>query len=177
VVATPFDLRVVFGNLIRTDLLHMIDSSQLDKSYEITIDFDPQLNLRLREDIYTFLLRCVDLNFAYSDNLDEKFNFALETEYFRSSNYIVKSKTTIRTNYLALSLFTKEGDKLSEIGAKKANIVIDYFLNKRHNYVIDVEEIGSYFFDSTYQNLILLGNKNQRHAVENFDAIKSCICE
>ena len=89
VVATPFDLKIVFGNLIRTDLLHMIDSSQLDKSYEITIDFEPQLNLRLREDIYTFLLRCVDLNFAYSDNLDEKFNFAVEPEYFRSSNYIV----------------------------------------------------------------------------------------
>ncbi len=51
----------------------MIDSTQLDKSYEITIEFDPQLNLRLREDIYTFLLRCIDLNFAYSDNFDDKF--------------------------------------------------------------------------------------------------------
>ena len=146
-VATPFDLKIVFGNLIRTDLLHMIDSSQLDKSYEITIDFEPQLNLRLREDIYTFLLRCVDLNFAYSDNLDEKFNFAVEPEYFRSSNYIVKSKTTIRTQYLSLSLFTKSGDKLTEIGAKDSDIVIDYFLNKRHNYQIDVKEISSYFFD------------------------------
>ena len=147
VVATPFDLKIVFGNLIRTDLLHMIDSSQLDKSYEITIDFEPQLNLRLREDIYTFLLRCVDLNFAYSDNLDEKFNFAVEPEYFRSSNYIVKSKTTIRTHYLSLSLYTKSGDKLTEIGAKDSDIVIDYFLNKRHNYHIDVKEISSYFFD------------------------------
>lgn len=51
----------------------MIDSTQLDKSYEITIEFDPQLNLRFREDIYTFLLRCIDLNFAYSDNFDDKF--------------------------------------------------------------------------------------------------------
>ena len=123
----------------------MIDSTQLDKSYEITIEFDPQLNLRLREDIYTFLLRCIDLNFAYSDNFDDKFQFAVEPEYFRSSNYIVKSKTTIRTQYLALSLFTKEGDKLTEIGAKNTNIVIDYFLNKRHNYIITAEEISSFF--------------------------------
>ena len=105
------------------------------------------MDLRLREDIYTFLLRCVDLNFAYSDDLDEKFNFAVEPEYFRSSNYIVKSKTTIRTDYLALSLFTKDGDKLTEIGAKNSHIVIDYFLNKRHNYLINIEEISSYFFN------------------------------
>ncbi len=83
-VAPPFDLKVTFGNLVRTDFLHMIDSNQLDKFYEIDIEFQPHFNLRLREDIYTFLLRCVDLNFGYSDNLEQKFMFSNEPEYFRS---------------------------------------------------------------------------------------------
>lgn len=47
----------------------MIDSNEIDKFSEIFIDFSPQLDLNLRQDIYTFLLRCVDLNISYTDNL------------------------------------------------------------------------------------------------------------
>ena len=88
----------------------MIDSHELDKSFLVNIGFTPHLHLMLREDIYTFILRCVDLNFAYTDYLDEKYNFRNEEEYFRSVDYLLKSRTIITTDYLAMSLLTKGGE-------------------------------------------------------------------
>ncbi len=49
------------------------------------------------------------------------------------------------TKYLGLSLFTKEGEQLTEIGSKNMSIAIDYHLNGRHNYRINVDEISSFF--------------------------------
>ena len=96
----------------------MIESNELDKSYLVNIGFSPHLHLRLREDIYTFILRCVDLNFAYADDLESKFNFRNEEEYFRSGDYLLKSRTIIQSEYLALSLLTKGGEQLTELGLK-----------------------------------------------------------
>ena len=45
--------------------------------------------MRFREDIYTYILRIVDLNFAYTDYLESKFNFKNEEEYFRSKDYLL----------------------------------------------------------------------------------------
>jgi hypothetical protein len=72
------------------------------------MQFTPQLHLRLREDVYTFILRTVDLNFAYTDYLEDKFLFKNDEEYFKSTDYLIKSKTIIRTDFLALSLYNKE---------------------------------------------------------------------
>jgi hypothetical protein len=114
----------------------MIDSKELDKSFEVNVNFAPHLHLRLREDIYTFILRCVDLNLAYTDYLEDKFNFRNDEEYFRSVEYLLKSRTVISTEYLALSLLTKGGEQLTELGVKNPKVIIDYHLNRRHNYVI-----------------------------------------
>ena len=100
------------------------------------LHFKPQLHLRLREDIYTYILRCIDLNFAYTDYLEEKFNFRNEEEYFKSTAYLLKSRTEIRMEHLALSLFTKNGDQLTELSLRRPKIRIDYHLNRRHNYDI-----------------------------------------
>lgn len=40
----------------------------------------------MRQDIFTFILRCIDLNFAFTDYLDDKFNFRNEEDYFRSTD-------------------------------------------------------------------------------------------
>jgi hypothetical protein len=136
---------VSFGYLTATPVLAQIDSRQLDKSFEVTIDFSPHLHLSLREDIYTFILRCVDLNFAYSDSLEEKFKFKNDEDYFRSVEYLLKSRTIIRTDYLAVSLLTKGGEQLSELGFKNPNFLIDFHLNRRHNYLIRADEISSFF--------------------------------
>jgi hypothetical protein len=103
-------MRLDFSYITGTPVLRQIDSNQLDKSFLVEIDFAPILHMRFREDIYTYILRVVDLNFAYTDYLEEKFNFRIDEEYFRSTDYLLKSRTIIKTDFLALSLFTKEGE-------------------------------------------------------------------
>ena len=175
-VAPSFDLNVQFCYLSNSPLLPMIDSHELDKYFEIFIGFTPHLNLKLREDIYTFILRCVDLNFAYTDYLEDKFNFRNDEEYFRSVDYLLKSRTVISTDYIALSLLTKGGEQLTELGLKMPKIIIDYHLNKRHNYIIQVEEMSSYFLGAADQKLLLFGNLGQIHTIENFEDMMACVC-
>jgi hypothetical protein len=109
------------------------------------VDLMPQFHLRLREDVYTYILRTIDLNFGYTDYLDNFFKFAIEEEYFKSEDYLLKTRTIINTNYLSMSLFTKEGELLTELGMKKPVICIDYHLNRRHNYDIQMEDMSAYF--------------------------------
>lgn len=118
----------------------------------------------------------MDLNFAYTDYLDDKFNFRNDEEYFRSVDYLLKSRTVISTDYIALSLITKGGEQLTEVGLKKANIIIDYHLNKRQNYIIQVEEMSSYYLGTGDQKLLLFGNLRQIHTIENFEDMMACVC-
>ena len=157
-VAPIFDLNVEFCYISNSPLLPRIDSHELDKSYIVNVGFAPHLHLRMREDIYTFILRCIDLNFAYTDYLDEKYNFRNDEEYFRSVDYLLKSRTVIKTDYLAISLLTKGGEQLTELGLKNPNIIIDYHLNRRQNYIITAEEISSFFLGSAHSKFLLLGN-------------------
>jgi hypothetical protein len=141
----------------------------------VDIAFDPLLHLRFREDIFTYILRIVDLNFAYTDYLEDKFNFKNDEEYFRSTEYLLKSRTIIKTDFLALSLFKKQGEQLTELGMKKPVIKIDYHLNRRHNYEIFVEEMNSFFIDGEGQKKILFGNINERHWIESFEDMRYCL--
>lgn len=95
IVAPKFDLKLDFSYLSGTNMLHCIDSHQLDKSFRVKMMFAPQLHLKLREDVYTFILRVIDLNFGYTDYLEDHFVFKNEEDYFRSTDYLVKSETLI----------------------------------------------------------------------------------
>ena len=53
-----------------------IDSDELDKSYFININMSP-IKLRMKQEHYNYLLRCVDLNFVFTDYLESNFNFAI----------------------------------------------------------------------------------------------------
>jgi len=103
-------MKLDFAFLSNTPLLQRIDSHELDKSFIVDMWFEPQLHMRLREDIFTYILRVVDLNFAYTDYLEDKFVFRNDEEYFRCTDYLLKSRTFIRTDFWAMSLFTKEGE-------------------------------------------------------------------
>lgn len=77
-VAPSFDMKVIFEKLNYTPLLENnytskdIDFVQLDISYKISITFSPVI-MRLKQDIYTYIMRCVDLNFNYTDELTKYF--------------------------------------------------------------------------------------------------------
>lgn len=49
-----------------------IDFTDLDISHKISITFSP-LIMHLKQDIYTYLLRCNDLNINYTDSLAKYF--------------------------------------------------------------------------------------------------------
>ena len=115
------------------------------------------------------------MNFAFTDSMEDKFVFKNDEEYFKSTDYLVKSTTFIRTDFLALSLFTKQGEQLTELGIKRPLIKIDYHLNRRHNYEITIEEMNSFFIDSSGQNMILFGNLNERHWIDSFEEMRACL--
>lgn len=94
-VVENFDLKLDFEYLTISPLLGNIDSKELDKSYNVTMEMNPSFNMRLRSDIYTYLCRCIDLNFNYTDYLDDKFNFRNVEEYFKSTDFLLKSRTRV----------------------------------------------------------------------------------
>lgn len=100
-MSAPFDFCLDFGTLIRSPYLGDIPSSELDKSYESNLEIT-KLKLRFREDIYTYMMRCIDLNLAWTDGKDEFYVFRNEEEYFKSTERLLKSKFRIRAELLAM---------------------------------------------------------------------------
>ena len=94
----------MFTNLAYSPLLEKVSSKELNKAYKIDVEISPSLHLQLRQDIYTFILRCSDLNFAYTDSMHDHYNFRNHGEYFRSKDYILKNSISIRLPALKLAL-------------------------------------------------------------------------
>ena len=73
-IASPFDLDLTFTKPNFTPLMpdnyisEKIDFTELDISYHMHLNFSP-LIMHLRQDVYTYILRCNDLNLNYSDGL------------------------------------------------------------------------------------------------------------
>ena len=106
-----------------------MSSKELDKSYIVTIDIVPNVHLFFRPDVYTFILRCIDLNFAYTDNLDTRYNFRNTEEYFQSNAFILKMGIYIRTRSVTLSIYESDEVLLTELSIKDPQINISMYLN------------------------------------------------
>jgi hypothetical protein len=72
----------------------------------------------MRQDIYTFMIRCIDLNIAYTDDLESKFNFRNNEEYFKSTDYLLKARSCMKVDYIGLNLYDKDNELLTELGIK-----------------------------------------------------------
>lgn len=72
----------------------------------------------------------MDLNFAYTDSHEDKFIFRNEEEYFKSNDYLLKSRMKLNSPIVAMGLYDKN-DLLTEILFKNSSFFIDYFLNRR----------------------------------------------
>jgi len=69
---------------------------------------NPYVNLKLKQDIFTYILRVMDLNFNYTDYLSDLYDFRIEEEYFKSSDYLLKFKVNIATPYLIFNIYEKD---------------------------------------------------------------------
>lgn len=142
----PFDLLVNFSYLNHSPLLPIIDSHNFDKSFLVELDIKPEISLRLRQDIYSFLLRCIDLNFSYSDYNEEQFSFRNEEEYFRSKEHLLKSKININSPLISLSLYTTEShDLFTQIYLKDPFVGVQQFLNKRYHFEIGISRLSMFY--------------------------------
>jgi len=100
-------------------VIEKIDMRDLDKSTSISIYFEPVL-LVLTQHIYTYILRCSDLNFTYSDQLHDEFFFAkwkqapIQADLSRFAGLVER---TVFINIPALSLCLNNTDDsfLSEL--------------------------------------------------------------
>lgn len=108
-----------FTSLSYSPKLIEISSKELDKSYKLTLDIQPKLSLFFTQEVYTFILRCVDLNFAYTDGLEAKYNFSNTEEYFQSNAFILKTAIYIRTRYVTLALLQANDELLTELAIKE----------------------------------------------------------
>ena len=104
-----------FSKLNNSINLYRIATIELDKSYFFSMVIEPRVNFRLTQEIYTYICRCVDLNFGYTDYLEAKFNFVNEEEYFRCADYLLKNRTKLSVGFTHLSLYDKE-ELITELG-------------------------------------------------------------
>lgn len=125
----------------------------------------PRLVLYLRQDVYTFILRCVDLNFAFTDMLEKKYDFRNTEEYFKSTSFLLKNGIYIKTNSIALKIFESNEVLLTELSIREPQINIMMYLNNQHNHEIILEQISSYFIKSTSHKHFLFGRFDQQHVV------------
>lgn len=128
-LTNPFSVNVDFTNLAYSTQLIKVSSKELDKSFKINVELVPKLHLSLRQDVYTFLLRCIDLNFAYTDGLEAAYNFRNTEEYFKSTAFILKTAVHVRTHSVNLSIFESQETLLTELAIKEPNIIINMYLN------------------------------------------------
>ncbi len=128
-VASPCSIHVEFTSLSYCPQLIKISSKELDKSYKVTVDIQPKLQLCFDQEVYTFILRCVDLNLAYTDNLESKYNFCNTEEYFNSSAYILKNAIYIHSRSLGLSIYESKDKLLTELLIKEPQVNIMMYLN------------------------------------------------
>ena len=81
-IAPSYDMKVIFEKLNYSPWLEdsfsskEIDFTELDISYKISINFSP-LIMHLSQDVYTYIMRCMDLNLNYTDDLAKYFQLAI----------------------------------------------------------------------------------------------------
>ncbi len=117
-VSKPFDMTLTYNYLNYSPLIPRIATSQLDKRYTTDIFFT-RLMLRFSQPIYTFFLRCNDLNLAHTDFKEHWFKFAWEDEYFKSTDDIPKQRMTLNTEFMSLSLLERGNALITEIVARE----------------------------------------------------------
>jgi hypothetical protein len=66
-ITPSFDLIVNMRSLIPSINLMRVSNDELDKSATIKVKMTKHLELNLTQQLYTYFLRCSDLNLAYAD--------------------------------------------------------------------------------------------------------------
>jgi hypothetical protein len=79
------------------------------------VKFSPTVRLNFSQELYTYILRCNSLNFAYYDPYQQEYDFSQVGEYFQTKENILymRSKIIIEEDFI-LNL-QQDGKELMEI--------------------------------------------------------------
>lgn len=148
-----FNLQVEFGTIISSPYLGDIPTSELDKSYDVSLEFS-KLRLRFKEDIYTYFMRTVDLNLAWIDEKEKEYNFRNEEEYFRSTDQLLKSKMIMKAEVFSITYFMGD-EMLGELFFGSPIIEHEYFLNFKQIYQFKVPHAQMLYIKNHKKNLLI----------------------
>ena len=113
----PFNLKVTFETLADSPVLAKVDPHMIEKAAHLRLEFDPVL-LNLRQDIYTQILRCLDLNINFQDFMEREYYFVkfydIE-EFFKQLKNVINMRIKIFFKSLQIRLKHLDGSFLSEL--------------------------------------------------------------
>jgi len=112
-----FTVKLDFDTVAQSDFIDKIDLKTMDKSSHISIKIDPVL-LVLPQAVYTYILRCSDLNFAWTDRMQSDFYFIKWrhiSDHYKQLRKVASQKLQIEISMLSLTLKHSDGSYISEL--------------------------------------------------------------
>ena len=113
----PFNINISYNYLLYSELLEKIDLKNLDASKDIKILFEP-VRLILPQAVYTYILKCNDLNFGWSDRMQAEFycvKWIHMSEYYKQLSNVISQSYNIEIPHLSLTLKHTDGSFISEL--------------------------------------------------------------
>lgn len=112
-----FTVKIDFDTVAYSEFIDKIDLKTMDKSSHINIKIDPVM-LVLPQSVYTYILRCSDLNFAWTDRMQNEFYFIKWkhiSDHYKQLKKVSAQKLRIEISVLSLTLKHSDGSYISEL--------------------------------------------------------------
>jgi hypothetical protein len=112
-----FDIGIAFDSVLYSEVLEKLDQKQWDKSTNVRIDFDPVM-IVIPQAIYTHMLRCSDLNFTWTDRLQNEFycvKWVDMHDYYKNFKKVVAQRMQIQIPQLSWTLKHTDGSFITEL--------------------------------------------------------------
>lgn len=110
-------MSITYESLAYSPILPKLDPRVVEQASHLRIKFDP-VHLTLRQDVYTKILRILDLNIYYTDFLEKEyyfFKFVLIEEYYKIFEEVIGMRLNIDFKCLCLQLEHIDTSFLSEL--------------------------------------------------------------
>ena len=112
-----FNVSVAYDYVQYSEVLEKLDIKLWDKSTDVAINFDPVMMV-LPQAVYTYILRCSDLNFTWTDRLAKEFycvKWVHMDDYYKDFKGVVNQRIKMGFPLLSLTMKHTDGSFISEL--------------------------------------------------------------
>lgn len=110
-------MTIEYKKLSGSTVIQKISALAMDKAGRVNLSFTP-IELIWPQSIYTYMLRCADLNFSYTDGFLEEYFFikwySMDEHYMKEVK-IVSKHFEIKIPALSMTLQNSDGSFLAEM--------------------------------------------------------------